>query len=132
MPDEDVCARDDTTDAQVKTSREPYSDQKLRIVTLGISGGGSLTGPFRDTRRSPSTRWYSVPGAARTTLGFGVCPSIKAQFLSCQTLPRVTIRNFCIAVPRANTYSPSSRVNATTRMPHQRWPQTDAAILLPW
>ena len=29
--------------------------QKLRIVTIGISGGRSLTGPFRDARRFPST-----------------------------------------------------------------------------
>ena len=28
--------------------------QKLRIVTLGISGGSSLTRPFRDARRFPS------------------------------------------------------------------------------
>jgi hypothetical protein len=34
-----------------------YSDGKqLRIVTLGISGGRSLTRPFRDARRFPSTR----------------------------------------------------------------------------
>jgi hypothetical protein len=43
---------------------------KLRIVTLGISGGGSLTRPLRDTRRFPSARWYPVPRATRTTLGF--------------------------------------------------------------
>jgi hypothetical protein len=30
---------------------------KLRIVTLGISGGRSLTRPLRDARRFPSTRW---------------------------------------------------------------------------
>jgi hypothetical protein len=30
--------------------------QKLRIVTLGVSGGRSLTRPFRDARRSPSKR----------------------------------------------------------------------------
>jgi hypothetical protein len=30
--------------------------QKLRIVTLGISGGRALTRPFRDARRFPSTR----------------------------------------------------------------------------
>jgi hypothetical protein len=30
--------------------------EKLRIGTLGISGGRSLTRPFRDARRFPSTR----------------------------------------------------------------------------
>jgi hypothetical protein len=30
--------------------------QKLRIETSGISGGRSLTRPFRDARRYPSTR----------------------------------------------------------------------------
>jgi hypothetical protein len=51
---------------QVRTRmrEKPYSDGKeLRIVTFGISGGRSLTGPFRDARRFPSTRWYPVPEA---------------------------------------------------------------------
>jgi hypothetical protein len=56
--------------------------QKLRIVTLGISGGGSLTRLFRDARRFPSTRWYPVPRATRTTLGFEICPSFKDHSLS--------------------------------------------------
>ena len=30
---------------------------KLRIVTVGVSGGRSLTVPFRDARRFPFTRW---------------------------------------------------------------------------
>jgi hypothetical protein len=30
--------------------------QRLRIGTLGISGGRWLTGPLRDARRFPSTR----------------------------------------------------------------------------
>jgi hypothetical protein len=32
----------------------------MRIVTLGISGGRSLTRPFRDARRFPSTRLQPV------------------------------------------------------------------------
>jgi hypothetical protein len=59
---------------------------KLRIGT-GISGGGSLTGPLRDARRFPSTRWYSVPGAARTTLGFGRCAAFKEHSLSRRAKP---------------------------------------------
>jgi hypothetical protein len=35
-----------------------YSDgESWRIETSGISGGRSLTGPLRDARRFPSTRW---------------------------------------------------------------------------
>jgi hypothetical protein len=60
---------------------------KLRIVTLGISGGRSLTGPFRDARRFPSTRWYLVPGATCTTLGLGICPSFKDHSLSRRAKP---------------------------------------------
>jgi hypothetical protein len=59
--------------------------QKLRMV--GISGGESLTGPFRDARRFPSTRWYSVLGAKRTTLGFGIRPSSKDHSLSRRAHP---------------------------------------------
>jgi hypothetical protein len=44
-------------------------------------------GPLRDARRFRSTRWYPVPWATRTTLGFGICPSFKGQFsvAPCQT-----------------------------------------------
>jgi hypothetical protein len=58
-----------------------------RTVTLGISGGRSLSGPLRDARRFPSTRWYLVPGATRTSLGFGICPSFKGHFLSRRAKP---------------------------------------------
>ena len=61
--------------------------KKWRIVALGVSAGGSLTRPLRDTRRFPSTRWYSVPGATRTTLGFEICPSFKGHFLSRRAKP---------------------------------------------
>jgi hypothetical protein len=61
--------------------------QKLQIVTLGISGGRSLTGPFRDARRLPSTRWYPVPRATRTTLWFGIRPSFKGHSLSRRAKP---------------------------------------------
>jgi hypothetical protein len=65
--------------------------QKLRIVTSGISGGRSLTGPLRDARRFPSTRWYPVPRATRTTVGFGICPSLGPFSVApCQTLAKVS------------------------------------------
>jgi hypothetical protein len=59
----------------------PCSDENV-ANRIGISGGGSLTGPLRDARRFPSTRWYPVPGATRPTLGFGIGPSFKGHFLS--------------------------------------------------
>jgi hypothetical protein len=60
---------------------------KLRIVTVGISGGVSLTRLFRDARRFPSTRWYPVPRATRTTRVFGICPWFKGHFLSRRAKP---------------------------------------------
>jgi hypothetical protein len=76
--------------------------EKLRIVTL-FGWERSLTGPLRDARRFRSTRWYPVPGATRTTLGFGICPSFKgpiavqtfelrfAIFASLYTLERAVV-----------------------------------------
>jgi hypothetical protein len=61
--------------------------KRLRIVTVGISGGRSLTGPLRDARRFPSTRWYPVPRATRTTRVFGICPSFKDHSLSRRAKP---------------------------------------------
>jgi hypothetical protein len=59
--------------------------KSCELSRLGVSGGRAHTRPLRDARRFPSTRWYLVPGAMRTTLGFGICPSFKGRFLS----PRV-------------------------------------------
>jgi hypothetical protein len=59
----------------------------LRIVTVGISGGRWLTRPLRDARQFHSTRWYPVPGATRTPLGFGICPSFKYHSLSRRAIP---------------------------------------------
>jgi hypothetical protein len=67
-----------------------------RIVRLGISGGRWLTRPFRDAHRFPPTRWYPVPGATHTPLGFGLCPSFKGHFLSPRAKPNITIRNLFI------------------------------------
>jgi hypothetical protein len=61
--------------------------KKLRIVPEGISGGRSLTGPLRDARRFPSPRWYLVPGATRTNVGFGICPLFKGHSLSRRAQP---------------------------------------------
>jgi hypothetical protein len=72
---------------EVEPSAAPTAMQKLRIVTLGISGGRSLTTPLRDARRFPSTRWYPVPGATRTTLGFRICSSFKDPSLSRRAQP---------------------------------------------
>jgi hypothetical protein len=58
-----------------------------QTMTLGFRVGHRSRGPLRDTRRFPSTRWLLVPGATRTTLGFGICPSFKGQFLSRRAKP---------------------------------------------
>jgi hypothetical protein len=69
---------------------------KLRIGALGISGGRSLTRPFRDARRFASTGLYPVPapvrdriwsGTTRTPLGFGILLSFKGQFPSPRAEP---------------------------------------------
>jgi hypothetical protein len=41
------------------------------------------------SRRSPISlcTWYPVPGATRTTLGFGLCPSFKDHSLSRRAKP---------------------------------------------
>jgi hypothetical protein len=68
--------------------------QKLRIVTVRVSGGRSLTGPLRDARQFPSTRWYPVPRATRTTLGFGIRPSFKDHSLSRRIKPYTVALRF--------------------------------------
>jgi hypothetical protein len=47
----------------------------------GLVRGGGSRGRFATPARIPSTRWYPVPGATRTTLGFGMCPSFKDHSL---------------------------------------------------
>jgi hypothetical protein len=59
---------------------------KLRIVTLGVSGGRA-GGSFRDARRFPSTRWYPAPEATRTPRTFRICPSFEDPFLSRREKP---------------------------------------------
>jgi hypothetical protein len=61
--------------------------QKLRIVTLGISGGGSLGAVPRRPPISLTTMVHPVPRATRTTLGFGICPSFKDRSLSRRAKP---------------------------------------------
>jgi hypothetical protein len=73
--------------AQVRSALQRM--QKWRIVTLGASGGRSLTGPLRDDRRFPSTRWLPIPGATRKTLGSGICTSFKGHFLSRRAKPQL-------------------------------------------
>jgi hypothetical protein len=62
--------------------------QKLRIVTLGISGARSLTGPLRDDRRFPSTRRYPVPGGYVYDVGVWDLSMVQGTFsvAPCQTL----------------------------------------------
>jgi hypothetical protein len=76
--------------------------QKLRIETLGISGGRWLTRPFRHARRFPSRRWYPVLTRTRTPRNFGLCPSFEGHFrpqvTPCQTLTLRHTRTLFIAV----------------------------------
>jgi hypothetical protein len=39
------------------------------------------------SRRPPISLYTTVPGATRTTLGFGICPSFKGHFLSRRAKP---------------------------------------------
>jgi hypothetical protein len=57
-------------------------------VTKGFREGDRSRVPLRDARRFPSTRWYSIPGAKRTPLGFGICPAFKGHFLSRRAKPQ--------------------------------------------
>jgi hypothetical protein len=69
--------------------------EKWRIVTGGVPGGRSLTGPFRDARRFTSTR--STPYRGRhEKRGVWGC----SRTILCRPVPNLsdTIRNFCIAV----------------------------------
>jgi hypothetical protein len=71
-------------DSEINVRAHTAMEKLMRIVTVGISGGRSLTRPFRNARRFPS------PGvrATRTTLKFGICvPSFKVHFLSRHAKP---------------------------------------------
>jgi hypothetical protein len=77
-----LCVRSAEGRRRVMTEVRHRGGNKLRIVTVEISGGRSLTRPFHDARRFPFPRWYPVPGATRTTMGFGICPSFEGHSLS--------------------------------------------------
>jgi hypothetical protein len=61
----------------------------------GISGGRSLTRPFRDARRFPSTRLYPVLRATRTPRKPGRCPSFKGQFMPPRAKPECFDSQLC-------------------------------------
>jgi hypothetical protein len=67
-------------------STQCYSGEKVANRDVR-DFGRSLKRPFRDVRRFPSTRWNPVPEATRATLGFGIRPSFKGQFLSRRAKP---------------------------------------------
>jgi hypothetical protein len=73
---------------------------KLRIVTIGISGGGSLTGPLRDARRFPSTRLCNHAGGYAYDVWIWDLSIIQGPFsvAPCQTLALQFACNFLIAV----------------------------------
>jgi hypothetical protein len=61
---------------------------KLRIGTLGISGGRSLTGPFRDARRFPSDMMVPRTGGYAYDVGVWDLSIVQGPFsvAPCQTL----------------------------------------------
>jgi hypothetical protein len=59
--------------------------KKVANRNVGGFGWESLTRPFRDARRSPSTRWYLGLTCTRTTRKFGICPYPRAIF--CRAVP---------------------------------------------
>jgi hypothetical protein len=115
------------------SSEASYSDANVaNIVTLGVSGGRSLTRPLRDARRFPSTRRYPVPGATRTPLGFGIQPSFGGHFLPRRANPTydfafVSLRctsftlGFAPPVPRRLRRTPPSPSPARERETHTTW-----------
>jgi hypothetical protein len=85
-------------DGQHSTHHQAHLQRYATVANRDVRDFGwenSLTGPFRDALRFRSTRWYPVPGATRTTLGFGICPSFKGHsFCRAVPNPSITIRNF--------------------------------------
>ena len=71
--------------AHVEGAGQRTAMQKLRIVTVGISGGRALTRPFRDARRFPS--YTMVPRTEGYVYDVGVCPSFKDPSLSRRAKP---------------------------------------------
>jgi hypothetical protein len=86
--------------------------QQLRIVALVVSGGRSLTRPFRDGRRFPSARWYPYRGLRVRREGLGVVHRSRSTF--CRPVPNlsVAIRNCFIAAVRGSYRSPVSVAGA--------------------
>jgi hypothetical protein len=79
----------DTADRRDVRAGEPaaYSDGQVAKRNVGVSGGRSLTRPFRDARRFPSPQDCSPYGWPRSTRTFGICPSFKHHFLSRRAKP---------------------------------------------
>jgi hypothetical protein len=75
-------------DSQLFHRSTTADGKKLRIVTLRISGGRSLTGPIRDARRFPSTRWNPIPVGYACDVGVWGLSIVQGPFsvAPCQTL----------------------------------------------
>ena len=65
----------------------PTAMGKVANRDVRVSGGGSLTGPLRNTRDFPQHDGTSYRVATRTPLGSGVCPSFKGHSLSRRAKP---------------------------------------------
>jgi hypothetical protein len=78
-----------------------------------------------------TTRWYPVPRATRTTLGFGICPSFKGHFLSRRAKPESfdsQLWHRCKAPARTLEVSPQQQVGDGQLLPHQRGPQRQVRV----
>ena len=83
----------------------PYSDENVANRTGRVSGGRSLTRPFRHARRLPTTRLKHVARVHVRRESLGFVP--RSRTILCRAVPNldlVTIRNFVLrsraAAPR--------------------------------
>jgi hypothetical protein len=82
-------------DAAVAGAATGYTAmQNLRIVTLGISRGESLTWPLHNARRCVSTQLKPVLAFTRKPRKFGIFPLFKDYSLLDRPKPYLTIRNY--------------------------------------
>jgi hypothetical protein len=75
--------------AQVRT-HDANTAKVANSLLSGFRVGDRSRGRAATPADFPSTRWYRVPGATRTPLGFGICPSSKGHSLSRRAKPYST------------------------------------------
>jgi hypothetical protein len=106
--------------ARISAAQQSYKQFQVRPSDAKVAnrdgrdcGWEIATRPLRDARRFPSTRWFPVPGATRTTLGFGIGPSIIQGPFSvapCQTLALRFAAFLCARAPAPSLASDPGRL----------------------